>query len=170
MVLFLSIVLTLGCSLLVASVLGHAIHWALHQRWTGPAYRGHMDHHCKQYPPHRLTSSRYLAAKWYNAGPFLFTPPLVIILGAVGGLMIWFGVPLWALVVFGTTLVGYGLFNDWIHDSFHIDFHWLSGLQWYDRLRALHFVHHHNMRKNYGIVSFVWDKIFGTFNARVQRK
>jgi sterol desaturase/sphingolipid hydroxylase (fatty acid hydroxylase superfamily) len=150
-------------SLFVASLLGHGIHWAIHQRWMGPAYRGHMQHHLELYPPHDMVSDTYRAAKWYNSGPFLFTPPLVIILGTVGGLLWWVGVPLWVIATFGASLVGFGLLNDWVHDSGHIRNHWASRFGWWRKCRDLHVQHHANMRKNYGIFLFVWDRVFGTF-------
>jgi len=36
--------ITLIASLIVASFFGHVVHWLIHQKWMGPAYRGHMEH------------------------------------------------------------------------------------------------------------------------------
>jgi sterol desaturase/sphingolipid hydroxylase (fatty acid hydroxylase superfamily) len=153
---------TFIASLVIASFFGHVIHWALHQRWTGPAHAGHMEHHLDLYPVGKLTSDKYLAAKWFHRGPLLFTPPLLVILGAASGLLCLVGAPLWMVGVLGPVLVGYGLVNDYFHDSFHLRKHWLNRYKWYKRLRRLHFLHHHNMTVNYGILSFVWDRVFGT--------
>jgi sterol desaturase/sphingolipid hydroxylase (fatty acid hydroxylase superfamily) len=54
-----------------------------------------------------------------------------------------------------------------LHDQAHTAFH-LKGtpwnrFAWFQRLRALHFYHHRNMRKNMGTMSFVWDRVPGTF-------
>lgn len=153
-------------SLVIATFFGHFIHWALHQRWTGPAYRGHMEHHLELYPPGNLTSEKYRSAKWYHSGPFLFTPAAIVILGTVGGLLWALETPLWAIVVFGVTLVGFGLLNDWVHDSQHVTNHWASRFEWFRRARTLHFKHHRNMKSNFGIMFFGWDRVFGTFRKK----
>jgi len=159
--------LTLLTSIVIASFLGHLTHWAIHQRWSGPAHRGHMDHHLKQYPPTSLTSmGKYKSAKWYHSGPFLFTPVFLIILAAAGGLAYTLEVPLWAVATLGVTLLTYGLGNDWVHDTFHVQDHWLSQFSWYRRKREEHYVHHRNMRRNFGIVSFTWDRVFGTYKEQ----
>jgi hypothetical protein len=155
---------TLVASLILASFFGHVVHWLIHQEWMGPAHRGHMEHHLDLYPPGKLVSDRYLAAKWYRSGPLLFTPPLLLILGAVGGLMWALGLPLWTVAVLGVCLVGFGLVNDYFHDSFHIRKHPLNHFKWYKRLRRLHFQHHYDMTVNYGIVFFDWDRVFKTWH------
>lgn len=152
-------------SLFVATLLGHCIHWSLHRKWTGPAHRSHMEHHLVLYPPESLTSKAYKKAKWYHSGPFLFTPAFLIILGAAWGLTCLLGLPFWALLTFGATLASYGFFNDWAHDSFHVDGHVLERLSTWRRLRNLHFIHHVDMNKNFGIVNFAWDKVFKTFKG-----
>lgn len=155
--------LVLFASLVIASLFGHLIHWVIHQRWSGPFHRSHMEHHLELYPPGDLLSETYRASKWYHSGTFLFTPPLVVILAVTGGLSWWAGVPLWALVTFGTTLVGFGLLNDFVHDNSHVRGHWLNRFAWFRKARDIHFVHHRNMRKNFGIFYFGWDKLFGTY-------
>jgi hypothetical protein len=157
----------LVASLVIASFFGHVVHWLLHQRWTGIMHRAHMEHHLELYPPGHLTSDKYKAAKWYHRGPLLFTPPLIIILGAAGGLLWWAGAPHWVVWVLGACLVGFGLVNDYFHDSFHVRKHRLNRYKWYKRLRRIHFVHHHQMGKNFGIFWFGWDQIFGTISDHV---
>ncbi len=153
-------------SLTFASFFGHAIHWLIHQRWTGPVYRAHMDHHLKQYPPSDLLSKTYRHAKWYNSGPLLFTPPLVMIMLAAMAVLWFFGMPLWALTTFAVTMICFGFVNDYVHDNSHIEGHWLERFAWFRNLRATHFQHHHNMKRNFGIVLFVWDKLFKTYIKR----
>jgi sterol desaturase/sphingolipid hydroxylase (fatty acid hydroxylase superfamily) len=160
-------IVTLLVSLVLASFFGHWIHYALHQPWTGPAHRGHMEHHLSLYPPGKLTSDKYLSSKWYHNGPLLFTPPLVFLLLVFGGILWLCHAPLWMLLVFGVSLVGFGLVNDACHDSFHQRKHWLNRYTWYKRLRKLHFRHHRDMSCNFGIMSFAWDRVFGT--ARTSR-
>jgi sterol desaturase/sphingolipid hydroxylase (fatty acid hydroxylase superfamily) len=156
-------------SLVCASFFGHVIHWSLHQPWTGPAHRGHMEHHKVLYPPGKLVSDRYKPSKWYHSGPLLFTPPLFFLLAVFGGILWLCHAPIWTLAVFGGSLVGFGLVNDWFHDSFHLRKHGLLRFKWYRQLRVLHYFHHHDMKVNYGIVSFVWDRAFGTHYDRRRR-
>lgn len=155
--------LVLAVSLVVSSLFGHFIHWAIHQRWSGVFYRSHMEHHLELYPPGNLLSGVYKKAKWYHRGIFLFTPAFLVILGTAGGLMWWAGAPIWMLVTFGATMLGFGLLNDFVHDSTHIWNHWLGMFKWFKRARRAHFAHHRNMKKNFGIFYFGWDKLFGTY-------
>lgn len=160
----LNFIFALIISLILSSLFGHAIHWILHQRWSGPAHRGHMEHHLELYPPTSLTSPAYKAAKWYHQGPVLFTPAFLILLGAACGLTYTLVIPTWLTITFGLTMFTFGLFNDFMHDSFHIEHHFLHNLvPGYDKMRERHFLHHRNMRRNFGIVSFFWDRVFGTF-------
>jgi len=150
-------------SLLAAIFFGHAIHWALHQRWSRVFNRAHMEHHELLYPPGRLSSDKYRMPRWYHRGVLLFTPGLIILLGAAGGLFWLLGAPWWTLIVFAVVLIGFGLFNDVAHDTMHIRKHPLMKHQWYRRMRKLHYLHHVDMSKNYGIINFSFDRLFGTF-------
>lgn len=157
-------VLVLIASIVFASFAGHWIHWVLHQPWAGPAHVGHLQHHLTHYPPGKLTSDTYFSAKWYHSGPFLFTPPLVFLLAVLGGMLWLLHAPAWILLVFGISLVGFGLVNDYAHDAFHVRRHWLMRFKWYKKARKRHFVHHNNMRVNLGILSYAWDRVFGTMS------
>jgi hypothetical protein len=152
----------LFASIIVASFFGHLVHWSLHQAWTGPAHRGHMAHHTVHYPPGNMVSETYRTSHWSQSGTLLFTPPLLIILGALGGLMWWAGAPLWAVGVQGVAMVSFGLLNDFMHDSYHVRKHWLLRFRGYRHLRKMHFLHHHDMTINLGIVNHAWDRAFGT--------
>lgn len=159
----LSVVLVGLVTYLLTSLLGYVVHWAIHRSWAGKAYRAHRAHHIDLYPPGKLISDTYRSAgDKSTVYTFLlaFMPLLLlpILFWAVG----WFTL-VHAIVAIGAMgLVG--LLNDIIHDSFHVQGHWLSKvIPGYNRMRQLHFVHHINMRRNYGIFSFVWDKLFRTF-------
>ncbi len=150
-------------SFVSATFLGHVVHWSLHQRWMGPFKKGHMQHHIELYPPGDLVSEKYRTAKWYNSGPLLFAPAFVVIM-FVAGLVTWsLGWPAWVTITLCANLLGFGFFNDFIHDSFHIQNHWMSRFGWWRRSKDSHFLHHVNMKKNYGIFLFVWDQAFRTF-------
>jgi sterol desaturase/sphingolipid hydroxylase (fatty acid hydroxylase superfamily) len=151
-----------AAAVVIASFVGYWLHRAMHQPWAGPFYRGHMQHHLEIYPTTRLTSDSYEQKEWYNSGPVLFTPGALALL-VVAGVATWlFGVSLWHFLVFGGVLVGFGLLNDYVHDSFHLRVHWLQALPYYRKLRRWHFQHHFDMTKNFGIVAFQWDDAFKT--------
>lgn len=59
-------------------------------------------------------------------------------------------------------MLPFSLVNDFAHDAFHVRRHTLLKYRWFKRLCALHYLHHRDMRANYGIVTFFWDRVFGT--------
>lgn len=147
---------------LLTSLLGYVVHWAIHKPWAGRAYRAHRAHHIDLYPPGRLISDTYLSAgKQSTVYTFLLAFMPLLLIPVVLWLVGWFswGMALSAVLAMGAV----GLLNDIVHDSFHVRGHWLRRLvPGYERMRHLHFIHHVNMRKNYGIYSFIWDRVFGT--------
>jgi sterol desaturase/sphingolipid hydroxylase (fatty acid hydroxylase superfamily) len=157
-----TIVLVLMISVVMASFIGYWVHRAIHQKWAGPFYRAHMEHHLELYPPGKLTSTKYRAARWYNRGPFLFTPALLAAVCCVGAVIHALHAPPWMIVENMGTFIMFGVLNDWIHDTTHLRRHFLQKFTYYRRIRAAHLIHHVNMNKNYGIVSFEWDRAFKT--------
>lgn len=147
----------------VTSLLGYFVHWAIHQRWSGRIHKAHMAHHLELYPPGKLVSEEYRHAGSQSTVhtflvaflPLLLLPVILMLVGVISLVNCAFAVCAMVIV---------GLLNDVIHDSFHVKHHWLSKvIPGYDRMRQLHFVHHINMRRNFGIYSFTWDKVFKTF-------
>lgn len=154
--------LLLAASVAVGSFVGYFAHRALHQEWTGPFYKGHMEHHLEQYPPDSLISDTYLKPKWYHSGIMLFAPAAAAVLGVAGVLGHLVGLSVDAYLTFAVGTVAFGLVNDYVHDSFHLRKHWLQMVPGYNTLRELHFQHHVDMTKNYGIVTLLWDSVFKT--------
>jgi sterol desaturase/sphingolipid hydroxylase (fatty acid hydroxylase superfamily) len=56
-----------------------------------------------------------------------------------------------------------GFAHDWLHTTFHLQATRLLRFKWYRGWRIAHFYHHRNMKKNYGIFWFGWDRALGTF-------
>jgi len=162
-------ILTILISYIITSLFGYVIHWSLHQSWAGQFNTAHMTHHLKLYPPEDFTSDTYRHAgkdstpKFFAlaAIPLIITP---IILGALGILS-------WYLVVTVLVMEGLmGFLHDYIHDAFHIYNHWMSRVPVlkviFHKWVELHYLHHVNMEKNYGIFVFHWDRLFGSFWKR----
>jgi hypothetical protein len=54
--------------------------------------------------------------------------------------------------------------NLYIHSAYHIKNHWLNSYQWFKDDKRIHFQHHYDPSKNYGIATHFSDVIFETFD------
>lgn len=161
-----AILITALVAFFISSLFGYAVHRALHQSWTGRLNVKHMTHHLTLYPPTNYKSEAYRSAGSDNtvitftiaALPLVAAP---IILGIFGILPL----PLVITVLIVMGLMGY--LHDYIHDSFHIQNHFLSRAPGFRNIFAywnrLHFLHHVDMQKNFGIFLFHWDHVFKTY-------
>ena len=161
-----AILITALVAFFVSSLFGYVVHRSLHQPWTGELNKKHMTHHLILYPP-----TDYVSEKYRNAGvdntvyTFFFAAiPLVatpIILGVLGILPL--SLVITALIVMGAM----GYLHNYIHDAFHIKNHFLSRIPVLRNIFAywnrLHYLHHVDMQKNFGIFLFHWDHVFKTF-------
>lgn len=161
-----AILLTLLISFFGTTLFGHVVHWSLHQEWSGAVHNAHMTHHLRLYPP-----TDYISDVYRNAGkdstpkffaiaaiPLVLTP---IVLWAVG----WLPLPLMLVALGMEALMGF--LHNYLHDAFHIRKHWLYGVPFlgilFGKWVAIHYLHHVDMSKNYGIFTFHWDRLFGTY-------
>jgi len=143
--------------------LGYVFHWAFHQRWSKRFYSSHMNHHLKQYPPSDFYSDRYRDpgsdnTAWLFAlvfSPFVAT---IVVLTLISAVSLFLGLAILA------EMAVIGWLNNSLHDSFHLRETFWHKFKFFNRLQKLHYQHHVNMRSNLGIFSFLWDKIFRTFN------
>lgn len=122
-----------------------------------------MRHHTDLYPVHDMVSDTYRMPKWEENGVVLFFPFFIVVFGLVSMVSILCGIPVWIVVTFCSITTAYGMISDVIHDSFHLRKFFLQRFAFYMRLRRLHLVHHVNMGQNFGILSFLWDRVFGTY-------
>jgi sterol desaturase/sphingolipid hydroxylase (fatty acid hydroxylase superfamily) len=162
----LSIFLTLLISYIFISFFGYLAHWALHQKWMGFFNIAHMTHHLKMYPPEDYTSDVYRHAGKDSTPRYFIglVSPLIIgpiILGILGVL------PFSVVAVILGMEAALGFLHNYIHDTFHINNHWMNRIpvlrDIFHKWNRLHYLHHVDMRKNYGIFLFHWDRILGTF-------
>lgn len=150
-------------ALSLGSFASYFIHWTMHQPWSGPFYRSHMQHHLVHYPVgHFFSLDRYRSSGW-SSGWLTFTP---VMLAVGAGVYILLGT-LHIDAGFRCALIGFlgivGWMHGYVHDAFHVRLHWLGRFRWFRRLRVLHGPHHVDMNKNLGILWFTWDRIFRTF-------
>lgn len=160
---------TLFITYIIISLFGYVVHWSLHQPWTGRLHVSHMTHHQKLYPPTDFTSDAYRSAGQDSASRIFLLASLPLILIPVM-LCIWGILPFYLMVGILVVEALVGFLNDYLHDAFHINHHWLLRtpvLKDIFRIGIrLHYLHHVDMGTNYGIFAFHWDKLFGTFRKR----
>lgn len=140
----------------LAELIGYLFHRLAHVPGT-ELYKSHMLHHLQAYPPTRFSSEKYISIG-IRSFVVWFMPIFAVFLGAQVAILN--GWPLFAGIM--TTLAVAGM-NLYAHDSYHLSKHWLSETRFFKRLTDFHEVHHRNMKKNFGIYTFVIDKVFGTF-------
>jgi sterol desaturase/sphingolipid hydroxylase (fatty acid hydroxylase superfamily) len=144
--------------LIFGDLLGYLIHTLLHWQGSGELYRRHMTHHQKLYPIHTFISKKYR-----HPGKDSTTLIFAIII-AIGGILMFISLPIWIAAVWLFEFIALGLINNYLHDTFHISPHWLEKFEWFKRLRRLHYIHHlGDMKHNYGIFNFIFDRVFQTY-------
>lgn len=55
----------------------------------------------------------------------------------------------------------------YLHRQYHVRGCWWERFAWFREKRRLHFVHHQKPQKNFAIVEYSWDLLFGTFEDGV---
>jgi sterol desaturase/sphingolipid hydroxylase (fatty acid hydroxylase superfamily) len=161
-----AILLTILFTYLFTSLFGYVVHWSLHQNWTGKLNEKHMTHHLKLYPPSDYTSEEYRRAGKDNTVVTFAIASVPVVLAP---LTLWLlGVFTLGMMIAALLVMAFmGFSHDYLHDAFHIKNHFLS--RWsltkdiFKRWVDLHYLHHVDMGKNYGIFVFHWDRILGTF-------
>ena len=165
----LGILFTILVVFFATNLFGYVVHWSLHQPWAGFVNTAHMVHHLKMYPSTDFFSDVYRQAGKDSAPKFfaIAAIPMVatpIVLGILGMLPLYL-----VLVALGVELL-LGFLHDYLHDAFHIKNHLLTRIPvikiLFDKWVKLHYIHHIDMGKNYGIFTFHWDRLFGTFLSR----
>lgn len=160
------ILLTIAITNILLSLFGYLAHKSLHQTWAGRFSKSHMTHHNVLYPPDNYLSDSYRSA---GGDSTLFTfmkisLPLIIIpiIAYFTGIL-----SLLLTVIILIEMAVFAAINDYLHDSFHIRNHFLTRIPIikaiFNRLVMLHLQHHLDMDTNYGIYSFIWDRVFGTY-------
>lgn len=161
-----AILITLLITYFVTSLFGYVMHWALHQSWAGRFNTAHMTHHEVLYPASDYLSEEYRQAGKDSTPKFFAVAALPLVLAPI---ILWLVgvVPLsvMASAYLVELIVGYA--NHYLHDSFHIKNHWLLRVPVlsviFEKWVRLHYLHHVDMGKNFGIFAFHWDRVFKTF-------
>jgi sterol desaturase/sphingolipid hydroxylase (fatty acid hydroxylase superfamily) len=149
---------------LLGNVAGYVIHRLLHNRLMGKAFRDHCHHHFSIYPASDYLSDVYREAP-LGAGQGKYYVPVFLLLCTP---FLFWGWP-YFLLSFVEVLAVLKI-NAVVHDSLHIKGHSMERFRFFIWLREVHFQHHVDVHTNYGIFSFMADKIFGTYTGILSRK
>jgi len=150
-------VLVLGFFLFEAVIYGS--HRLMHCRWTGPLWRSHHLHH-QLYNPRHPATEQFQAVGWRS---FRFRAIIFVIV--VGLLFTLLPIGLAFPLLIEISLLA--ALSDYIHDATHTIGHWLEAFGWYRKLRIEHWVHHYNAKKNFGILTFFFDRAKGSYQAKL---
>lgn len=152
-------------SMPVAALLGHAIasltqnllhRWLGHSAAGGALQRLHLSLHHAIYTEARMLSARFRSAETS------LTPLYLVPAGVVAALGFWLLPVLQALCLVSGVAASFAA-HVYLHEQFHLSGSKLQRYRWFRRRRLLHAVHHRDGSRNFGLVDFYWDRLFGTF-------
>lgn len=147
---------------------GYWAHKSLHMKIMSFFSKSHSVHHDKLYPINDFKSEKYRSAGKDSTViffavaslPVLAIPLLLSLLGILSLFQALFSI---------ATMLFIGWAHDYIHSLFHLKTHWLQKVpvlvNYYNKLEKLHYLHHVDDSKNFGILTFVWDKLFKTMKT-----
>lgn len=67
------------------------------------------------------------------------------------------------IATFVVTSLLFIIYEWYIHRAYHVKDHWLNKFQWFRTDKNLHYIHHRNVRTNFGITSHFSDITGGTY-------
>lgn len=126
-------------------------------------WKVHVYHHWKLYPPSRFMTTVYLddSPGRTPLSSFAHDGPLYIAM--LLNLVVLYYLDLLSTADIGICLLVYAFvssFAVWLHQTFHIQGHWIERFVYFHDLRALHLVHHQGTAKhNYGFLDHSCDII-----------
>lgn len=142
-------------SLLGSELIGYLYHRLAHEPGTA-LYHAHMRHHLEAYPHTDFMS----VERYRDTGTSSFTIwfiPVFLLFVSVQFLLLpmplfWFAL---ATTCFSAAM------NIYVHDAVHVSSMSMDS-GWFKWARLRHFVHHRNMKRNFGIWMFLFDRLFRT--------
>lgn len=158
--------LLLFCSLIIGYFFfqsaGYLIHRSLHWQFAGRGHHAHKIHHETLYSITDFLKPSYQSPPWYNLPFFYYLPLSLLIISA----MLYF-LPLYLAIALTIELCFIGWLNDYLHMVSHISGHWLERYKWFHVLRRRHWQHHLDDSTNFGIFSWINDKLLLSFREPV---
>jgi len=141
----------------IVALMQAVLHRTLAHRPRGKViFRNHVTCHHRHYRGERLLSERYIEDD-LNLTPWFLMPCATMVAAA------WVVLPLSLFVVHVMALATAFAAHVYLHTRFHLENTWLLRFEWFRRKRVLHLEHHRNMRCNFSIIGFAWDRLMGTY-------
>jgi len=149
------------------NLMGHVVHWILHQKWAGFLNKAHMAHHELLYPPADYLSETYRMPDFKESTPKFFAIAAIPLLLSPVFLFFFGFIPFLTMLFILVEIFTIGAIDYYVHDMFHIRNHWINKVpilrNMFAKWNHLHYLHHIDMSKNFGIYSFFWDKTLKTY-------
>jgi hypothetical protein len=143
----------------VASFIQISLHYLIgHRALGGVLYQRHVFEHHGIYSGSALLSETYSDDE-KDASVYYVVPAALLVSLA------YLVLPLDLFVVHTVSLATSFAAHVYLHIHYHLTDFFLERFDWFQQKRRLHLVHHTNMGKNYAVIEFGWDKVFGTFQA-----
>ncbi len=141
-----------------ASFIQATLHRAAgHWPGAGKLYRTHTFSHHAIYTADNLVSEKYKYDDEESITHYYFAPV------AVFEVFAYLVLPLGIFVAHLVSIFASYRAHLYVHEQFHLSKTWLSRFAWFKRMRKLHLLHHRDMTANFGLLSFVWDRLMGTY-------
>eukprot|EP01052_Picozoa_sp_SAG31_P043337 SAG31_NODE_7186_length_1762_cov_1.696332_1_plen_448_part_10 len=153
-------------------------HWLGHRRWFWQRWFNEhtLGHHVRAYPPSKFLSERYVSVTQRSAGRAL-APSTGLGLELSLNTMVYLPWPILTAILHSLVVPACGaieigvvllvglaicLEQEMIHRAVHTSGVWLERYQWFQVMRALHFLHHKDgMQHNYAMIDFFLDILSG---------
>lgn len=147
---------------------GYWAHKSLHLKLMSFFSKSHTVHHDQLYPITDFKSDKYRSAGKDSTVIFFAIASLPVL--CIPSILSLFGIiSLLEAFIAVLLMVFIGWLHDYVHEAFHIINHWMNGLplvsKYFQKLEKLHYLHHVDATKNFGILTFVWDRLFHTMKT-----
>ena len=149
----------------MASFIQASLHCVVgHRRLGGTLRKNHLRYHHAIYSRNAVVSEKYIDEE--KSLTIYYVLPATIV-ASIDYLLLPFDIFL--IHVSALALSFYA--HVYVHVQYHLKDPWLKRFEWFNRKQALHILHHRNGSKNFAVLEFLWDRVFGTFqSAKVQMK
>lgn len=152
-------------SMLAMAFLGHALAGLtqnLLHRWLGHAPAGAALHRIHVEMHHTIYTAVRMRSRRYEDAEITLTPLYLIPAFALAMLFLWL-MPLFHAIAVTLGIAASFAAHVYVHAQYHVRGSWLQRYPWFRRGRLLHAVHHRDTTKNFSLIDYSWDRVFGTF-------
>jgi sterol desaturase/sphingolipid hydroxylase (fatty acid hydroxylase superfamily) len=103
-----------------------------------------------------LASAAYRGTEGNNT-PYFLIPAVLL------GTALFFVLPLDVFLVMALASTASFYVHVYLDKEYHVEPSSLERFAWFRRKQQLHFVHHLHANRNFAVIDFFWDRLFGTY-------